>query len=953
MKTKQIFLVCSLLSMVAFANPWRMNLNFNTSGSITFQDTKICDFRPNYFQPGWTGGELSKLVTKRLYAGEMYAETPAWKTELKLYTALKADSANDTTATLTYTMTALSDVTLRVFYVGFRFPVANLIGHEYQLDDDPPQIFPAKMDKTHLARKAVSKLTIGTKFGPIVLRFHKPTKLLLQDDRQWAETFLLRVAPAGEDDKDWKNGDAESFTVDFTMPAALTLNKPQLTKLTADSGEWIPLDTVLGIKKDSILDFSKMHFTDAPAGKYGWVKAVGKHFEFEGLPGVNQRFYGINFVSTGQVNPKPQSEELAERLLRIGYNTVRFHHHENSIILREKDSSVHLHPENMDMFDYFFNELKKRGIYCTTDMYVSRVVLRTELWPGEEGRVEMGEFKQLLPVCKEAMDNWKAFSRNFLLHKNPYTGMTYAEDPCMAWISMVNENTPNLGKIITDKKKVGELWRQAWKAWLIAKYGSEEKTAEAWGVKMPLDLAASSRPAAAERDLCCLGEKLMTDMFTEMKRFLREDLGCKALLTDMNYSSTAPWAANIRSNYDYVDHHFYIDHPNFLDQPWRLPSSCPNESVVKQGGIGGTGCAFARLFDRPFTITEYNYSGPGRYRGVGGILTGCLGTLQDWAGIWRFAYAHGNGGEFKPIVTNYFDMCRDPLNQCAERATLLLYLRQDMKPANKTVAITLTRDHIAKKTGKPEGWLTPGWSGLVTHAQVGVVLDDMKGLEPDICVPLSDRAPVAGKDIVRSDAPLARENATAIFDTVKKQKWLEADDGNITNFTAEPAIRQSIGKQFTQIPLKDTMILNTPRTAGGFAPAGTTINTDNVDVTIMDTDATVWASSIDTDLTKGKHILLTHLTDLVNTEMTFAEPQRRTLLNWGKMPHLVRNGRAKVTFKKRDAANETVRAWALRLDGERLEEVPVTATADGFSIDLAVNSPSGARMLYEIEIQQK
>ena len=148
------------------------------------------------------------------------------------------------------------------------------------------------------------------------------------------------------------------------------------------------------------------------------------------------------------------------------------------------------------------------------------------------------------------------------------------------------------------------------------------------------------------------------------------------------------------------------------------------------------------------------------------------------------------------------------------------------------------------------------------------------------------------------------------------------------------------------------MILNTPRTAGGFAPAGTTIHTDSLDVTIMDTDATVWASAIDNDITNSKHILLTHLTDLVNTEMTFAEPQRRTLLNWGKMPHLVRNGRAKVTFKKR-SANETIRAWALRLDGERLEEVPVTATADGFSIDLAVNGPSGARMLYEIEAEAK
>ena len=951
MQIKQILLTSSLVSMVAFANPWKLNLNFNTSGELLFQNTSICKFNPNYFKPGWTGGDLPALKTKRLYDGEMYSETAAWRTDLKLSSALKADAIDEKTAKLTYTLSALSDITLHVFYIGMRFPVEHLIGCPYQVDDDPQQIFPEKHNQTHLFRKPIQKLTIGTKYGTLSLKFDKPTPVLLQDDRQWAECFLLRIAPLGEEDHDWKNGDAESFTVDITTPSTLTLNKPQITKLTAGD-DWIPLDTVLGIKKDSILDFSKMHFTDAPAGKYGWVKAVGKHFEFEGLPGVNQRFYGINFVATGQVNPKPQSEELAERLLRIGYNTVRFHHHENDLVLHEKDSSVKLNPDTMDLFDYFFNELKKRGIYCTTDMYVSRIVLRTELWPGETGRVEMSEFKLLLPVCKEAMDNWKTFSRNFLLHKNPYTGMTYAEDPCLGWISMVNENTPNLG-VVRQQTKVGELWRQAWKTWLLEKYGSEEKIAEAWGVKLPLDLAAANLPDAASRDLCCLAEKLMTNMFTEMKRFLREDLGCKALLTDMNYSSTAPWAVNIRSNYDYVDHHFYIDHPSFLDQPWRLPSSCPNESVVKQGGIGGTGCAFARLFDRPFTITEYNYSGPGRYRGVGGILTGCLGTLQDWAGIWRFAYAHGNWGEFKPVVTNYFDMCRDPLNQCAERATLLLYLRQDMKPANKTVAITLTRDHIAKKTGKPEGWLTPGWSGLVTHAQVGVLLDDMKGLEPDICVPLSDRAPVAGKGIVRSDAPLARENAAAVFDVVKKQKWLEADEGNITDFTADPDIRQSIGKQFTQIPLKDTMILNTPRTAGGFAPAGTTINTDSLDVTIMDTDATVWASAVDSDLANGKHILLTHLTDLVNTEMTFAEPQRRTLLNWGKMPHLVRNGRAKVTFKKRAAANETIRAWALRLDGERLEEVPVTATADGFSIDLTVKGPSGARMLYEIEVQEK
>ena len=39
---------------------------------------------------------------------------------------------------------------------------------------------------------------------------------------------------------------------------------------------------------------------------------------------------------------------------------------------------------------------------------------------------------------------------------------------------------------------------------------------------------------------------------------------------------------------------------------------------------------------------------------------------------------------------------------------------------------------------------------------------------------------------------------------------------------------------------------------------------------------------------------MTHLTDLQNTETTYAEDARQTLLAWGKIPHLVRAGTAKV-----------------------------------------------------------
>ena len=109
MKIKQILLTSSLVSMVAFANPWQLNLNFNTSGSIRFQDKKICEFRPNFFLPGWSGGDLTRLDMKRLHNAEMYAETPAWKTDMKLSTELKTNVVNETSSTLNYTLKALSE----------------------------------------------------------------------------------------------------------------------------------------------------------------------------------------------------------------------------------------------------------------------------------------------------------------------------------------------------------------------------------------------------------------------------------------------------------------------------------------------------------------------------------------------------------------------------------------------------------------------------------------------------------------------------------------------------------------------------------------------------------------------------------------------------------------------------------------------------------------------------
>ena len=150
--------------------------------------------------------------------------------------------------------------------------------------------------------------------------------------------------------------------------------------------------------------------------------------------------------------------------------------------------------------------------------------------------------------------------------------------------------------------------------------------------------------------------------------------------------------------------------PQFLERPWSLPSSCPNTSPVADGAPGGRRCAFTRLFGKPFTITEFNYSSPGRFRGVGGILTGALGAVQDWDGVWRFAYAHNRNNIAEPGPLNYFDVSADPLNQAAERASLCLFLRGDLQPAQHAIAITATTGQLLESPATSRD-KTPPWDG--------------------------------------------------------------------------------------------------------------------------------------------------------------------------------------------------------------------------------------------------
>lgn len=927
--------------------------------SLAIGSKELADFRIGAFDPGWqwagatpdrsaltpgapehTRGFAIKMPGGPVIAGE------------SLITM--ADDA----IVARYAFTPRAGITLNSLHVSMDVPVATIAGGSWRAAGPGGAKggqFPKNQGEPGLFLGDASSLEITTAEGVIVgVAFAKPTRVVIQDNREWHDdTFSIRIVSLG-DGFQMAQGRRAELEFKITSPSGILLERDMPITIT-EGPDWIPLKTELDIEPGSAADFSNQGFHDPPAGKHGWLVASPEgHFVFEKDRGAPRRFYGVNFSFSSQYLEHAEADRVADRLRRQGYNAIRVHHYETELIEGQKDS-VTPNPEKLDRLDYFISACALRGIYVTTDLYVSRPVPWKEIGVDRPGNVEMDTFKILIPVLPAAWDNWTAFAKNLLGHHNPYRKCRYADDPALAWLSMVNEGT--YANFPSGLRDIPE-WRAAWNAWLTKRYPGPGALRAAWGkelretedpasggVAFPQELD-SATPRAG--DCVQFLAEIERDTLARMRAFLRDGLGCRALLTNANAWTNFLAMQAARNGFDYIDDHFYVDHPRFIEQPWRLPSRCDNRSPVAGGAAGGRANAFTRIPGKPFTITEYNYAAPGRFRGVGGILTGALGAVQDWDGIWRYSYSHTREGVLQPSALNYFDMVTDPMGQAAERASLCLFLRGDMRPAPTAITVVSTEQEALST--RPQKRIHPPWSWLAWIARVGTIAarhpDDVPA--DDIPLPTGDApARLLGQRATGVDHAYDLKDAdiSSLLRSRRSSKDVDFANPALRRFRC-PTGEIAIDGQ------NDLLVIDTPRTAGGYAPAGKTIavHGGGLQITIGDSDATAWISSLDgKPIPQSGRLLLSHLTDLQNSGIRYGEKSRQTLLAWGQLPHLVRNGKAKVTLKHSSAA--TLKVWALSTGGRRLAQLP--ATHDGaalvFTANVAAFAPEhGAVVLYEI-----
>jgi len=846
---------------------------------------------------------------------------------------------------VTYTMHPTANLTVNTRHASLSLPLRLWAGARWTAGDAAGTI-PAERGPTHIYSGTPEALRLVAPDGA-VLAVSCPSghAILLQDSREWGGDLDIRVGPQAVPATTWPAGEELVIEVSlgFEEPTTVEFDEPVTL---APSDLWIEMPGTMEIAPGSALDWSDQGLCDAPAGKYGrLVVAESGHFEFADRPGQPARFYGVNLCFSALVLEHAEADALAVRLRMLGYNAVRIHHYESGVIDQGAADSLTPHAGNLDKLDYLVAALKRNGIYVTTDVYVSRPVRASEVFPGAEGQIAMDSFKTLVLVNDRAFENWCAFARLFLGHVNPYTGMALAEDPALAGLVCINEgNAGNFVEGLDDVTRPD--WQRRLNEWLLDRYGDRAKLAEVWGGDLGLDEDPAAGTVELRRgggrravDFAVFWAEFERDAFARMSAFLREELGVRTPITDMNGWTESAATQAVRDTYDFVDSHRYWDHPSFLERPWSLPTRgwSGGGSATASDGAGARDQALVRVLGKPFTISELNFAGPNRYRAESGLLMGAVAAIQDWDGLYRFAYSHARGNLFTPRPTGFFDLATDPAMLASDRAGILLFLRGDLEAATSTVGAVvdpgLALDAPDRMTA-PDGPLTR----LAWVSKVGTSFSN-QGVDPD----------VAFDGLVRAGAPGLLGSAFT-EDALSSAVSALRESGALSRANRTNVAEHLYESQTGQVLLDGragTIAIAGDRGAAVFsARPGVEVGAGPLYVAFEEYGGAVWVASLDGQpLETSERLLVAHITDVQNTGQRFAEREMLTLEDWGHPPYLVRKGTAQGALVRQGAA---LTGWSLALDGKRTEPLPLLAGGGTVQFTADTRGPNGGRIYYEL-----
>ena len=678
------------------------------------------------------------------------------------------------------------------------------------------------------------------------------------------------------------------------------------------------------IEKGSVLDLGSILNHHRPAGKYGFLKAKGEYFEFEKLPGVRQRFFGVNLSENSNIPTKAEAPLMAEAIARAGYNSVRFHHFENDMIDPNGKTSLDFDEEKLDRFFFLINELKKRGIYMTIDLYCSRSVKKDEI-PGLWTPLGHWNYRNAVYVHQGAYDNFIAYCLKLVTRKNPYTGLAMAQDPAFCFVSLLNENWVD---VWDDNNGGGLGWK--WKDYYINWCKKNNVPKEKYTGDIPM----------RKKFLVEFQHNFWKRISADMRKH-----GWKVPLTMQN-NGYSPILGYMRFDYDYTDQHFYIGHP-FIINSWRPPVRCDHSSFMdvfdlayrhrnperydkaslntlqETYAIGPSKLFGTRSDGKPYTITELKWCRPNRQRGEGGAFAGAIAGLQDWDGLYSFQWAWGGNQFMGEGLGGYFCIYGDPTTYLSDHMIHLLFLRRDISASDMKATQMLPSD--PKRIDPKVETISP------LAPVVGMVMKTT----------LSVKKPANANYTWNYASKKSAENLLKKLEAgpIGKHGLIDRKNRHFRSTTGELELLADQGTFKVVSPKSEALVIQKE-----IAVKGKQLSVKN-----HTPYTTCFASALDDkNLANSKRILFMHITNCGAYKMTYSGKDLDVLESYGQLPHLVYRATADISLKLAPTGS-TPKVYAVNLRGQRVGEMK-SVWKDGvlsFRADTAgINNT--AIMVYEI-----
>lgn len=431
---------------------------------------------------------------------------------------------------------------------------------------------------------------------------------------------------------------------------------------------------------------------DPPAGRHGFLKVQEGRLVFE--DGTPARFWGTNFVGSECFPTKEQAEKSARRLARMGCNLVRLHHMDapwaRPNIFGNARTTRSLDPDALDRLDYWIFQLKKQGIYIFLDFLVHREFRKEDGVvhpPPELGGKQVAFFSEPLIRLQEE------YIRQLMAHRNPYTGLTYAEEPAVVGSEFINESSAFLhfgGDLLTEPYR-----REVQKLWEKSPYGGKKRRRavfeQDWERFGGLKMREAGDADATVRFWADIEKKY----FLRMQSAARA-AGCRYPLAGSNFP--VPILAMLWTNslLDFTAANAYFAHP----EVWKVPGGWsqidrapfdtrsqlknPKDSLPAQ-------LAWFRLSGKPFIVTEWNHCFPNEYLLEAAPLLAAYARLQGWDGVLQFASDHAALGADRLVQIN---VNRHPAHVAQWVMAAPLFLRGDVQEARQTILEELDQEDV-------------------------------------------------------------------------------------------------------------------------------------------------------------------------------------------------------------------------------------------------------------------